>query len=169
MKHRLQFFPEGRQPVFQQGAEGKREILVTSELLGKIGKVEVLQQGDELSGPVLIVQVLPALFGNRRHRGELRGHHRMQDRQFIIHRVRNVRDGFPNLDLVLFGRGIPSLLDRVGVLVHQFLKAREMVADVGADRKEPLGAERCIQELPEGRTQLEGVADIRGKQANLPQ
>ena len=50
MKHRLQFFPEGRQPVFQQGAEGKREILVTSELLGKIGKVEVLQQGDELDG-----------------------------------------------------------------------------------------------------------------------
>ena len=42
MKHRLQLFTEGGQPVFQQRPEGQRQIFVTGKLLGKVGKVEVL-------------------------------------------------------------------------------------------------------------------------------
>ena len=51
----------------------------------------------------------------------------------------------------------------------QLLKAGEISADVGADGKQPFRAEGSVQELAEGRAKLEGVANVRGEQANLPE
>ena len=114
----------------------------------------------------------------------------MQNRQFVIHRVRNVRDGFPNLDLVLLGRGIASLLRhgirptldfmyalpaqdeqdvqrsldwlvRLGDAIHpQFLPTLLLPGTELRDRARELGLR--AQRLPPYRVQATGRLSARG-------